>query len=124
MSGRLAVLGAGTLGEALIRGMIDAGVVRAEQVTVTAGHPERSAELVRALGVRSASRNVEAASGASVVILSVKPQTVPGVLEELQEVLDAPQVLVSVAASVGTAYIEKHLDRPVPVIRARFMAEE
>ena len=117
-AGRLAVLGAGRLGEALIRGMIDAEVVRAEDVTVTAGHAERVAELERALGVRGAASNAAAVRGADLVILGVKPQTVPAVLGELQDVLEPAQLLISVAASVGTAYIEKHLNRKVPVIRA------
>ncbi|TMQ73616.1 MAG: pyrroline-5-carboxylate reductase [Candidatus Eisenbacteria bacterium] len=117
-AGRLAVLGAGRLGEALIRGMIDAEVVRAEDVTVTAGHAERVAELERALGVRGAASNAAAVRGADLVILGVKPQTVPAVLGELRDVLEPAQLLISVAASVGTAYIEKHLNRKVPVIRA------
>jgi pyrroline-5-carboxylate reductase len=116
--GRLAVLGAGKLGEALIRGLVDAKVVRPLDVTVTAGHPERVAELNRTLGVRGAASNTEAARGARVVFLSVKPQTVPSVLAELKGVLEPSQLLISVAASVGTGFIEKHLDRPVPVIRA------
>jgi len=117
-NGRLTVLGAGKLGEALIRGLIDAGVVRAGDVTVTAGHAERIDHLARTLGVRGAASNAEAARGAGTLILSVKPQTVSAVLAELRGVLEPSQLLVSVAASVGSAFIEKHLDRPVPVIRA------
>ena len=116
--GRLAVIGAGKLGEALIRGMIDAEVVRPADVIVTAAHPERVAELTRALGVSGAASNAEAVRGARIVLLSVKPQTVPVVLTELRQVLEPSQLLISVAASVGTAFIEKHLDKPVPVIRA------
>jgi pyrroline-5-carboxylate reductase len=116
--GRLTVLGAGKLGEALIRGLIDAGVVRADDVTVTAAHAERVAQLTRALGVRGAASNAEAARGAGTLILSVKPQTVSAVLAELHGVLEPSQLLVSVAASVGSAFIEKHLERAVPVIRA------
>jgi pyrroline-5-carboxylate reductase len=116
--GRLAVLGAGKLGEALIRGMIDAGVVSAADVTVTAAHPERVAVLTAALGVRGAATNTEAVQGATIVLLAVKPQTVPVVLAEIRGALEPSQLLISVAASVGTAFIEKHLDRPIPVIRA------
>ncbi len=111
----LALLGAGKLGEALIRGLLDAQVFRPDEVTVTAAHPERVTQLARSLGVRGAG---EAAGSAAIILLSVKPQTVPAVLAELRSVLEPSQLLVSVAASVGTAFIEKHLDRPVPVIRA------
>ncbi len=114
----LAVLGAGKLGETLIRGLLDAGVVRAERVTVTAAHAERVEKLRSELGVRGASSNLEAARGADLVLLAVKPQQVPGVLKEIRGELKPPQILISVAASVSTAFIEKHLDHAVPVIRA------
>ena len=114
----LAVLGAGKLGETLIRGLLDAGVVSAGRVTVTAAHAERVAKLGAALGVRGAASNLEAVRGADLVLLAVKPQQVPVVLAEIGRALQPPQILLSVAASVSTAFIEKHLDHPVPVIRA------
>src|SRR6266545_7121424 len=109
----LAVLGAGKLGETLIRGLLDAGVVRAGRVTVTAAHPERVEKLRAALGVRGAESNLEAARGADLVLLAVKPQQVPVVLSEIRGALAPPQILISVAASVSTAFIEKHLDDAV-----------
>lgn len=115
---RLAVLGAGKLGEALIRGMLDAGVVQPADVVVTAAHPERVATLTQALGVRGAASNAEAVRGAGIVLIAVKPQTVPAVLEEIGPALEPAQLVISVAASVSTAFIEKHLPRPIPVIRA------
>jgi pyrroline-5-carboxylate reductase len=114
----LAVLGAGKLGETLIRGLLDAGVVQAGRVTVTAAHAERVEKLRADLGVRGGTSNLEAARGADLVLLAVKPQQVSLVLSELGAALKPPQILISVAASVSTAFIEKHLDHPVPVIRA------
>jgi pyrroline-5-carboxylate reductase len=114
----LAVLGAGKLGETLVRGLIDAGVVRASRVTVTAAHAERVEKLAADLGVRGAASNLEATIGADLVLLAVKPQQVALVLSEIRSALKPPQILISVAASVSTAFIEKHLDHPVPVIRA------
>jgi pyrroline-5-carboxylate reductase len=114
----LAVLGAGKLGETLIRGLLDAGVVSASRVTVTAAHAGRVEKLRADLGVRGAASNLEATRGADLVLLAVKPQQVPLVLSEIRGALKPPQILVSVAASVSTGFIEKHLDHPVPVIRA------
>ena len=114
----LAVLGAGKLGETLVRGLIDAGVVRANRVTVTAAHAERVEKLAADLGVRGAASNLEATIGADLVLLAVKPQQVALVLSEIRGALKPPQILISVAASVSTAFIEKHLDHAVPVIRA------
>jgi pyrroline-5-carboxylate reductase len=115
---KIAVLGAGKLGETLIRGLIDAGVVEAGDIAATAGHPQRVSQLKEQLGVRATLSNAEAAKGAAIVLLSVKPQTVPAVLQEVRGTLEPSQLLISVAASVSTTFIEKHLDRPVPVVRA------
>ena len=92
--------------------------MRAAQVTVTAAHEQRVRALVEKLGVHGARTNLEAARGAELILLAVKPQQVPVVLREIGEALEPHQLLVSVAASVSTAFIEKHLARPVPVVRA------
>ncbi len=115
---RIAVLGAGKLGETLVRGLIAAELVRAGDVTVTAGHPERSRELARRLGVRAASSNSAAIEHAQVVLLCVKPQQVGRVVDEIAPRLQRSQLLVSAAASMSTAFIEKRLARAVPVVRA------
>jgi pyrroline-5-carboxylate reductase len=115
---RLAVLGAGKIGETLLTGLLEAGVVEARNVTVTAGHAQRVDELRERLGVAGTLSNGMAAEPADVVILAVKPQTVPAVLEQIGDVLRPAQLLISVAASVGTAFIEKRLRQPVPVVRA------
>jgi len=79
----LAVLGAGRLGETLIRGLLDAGALQAGRVTVTAAHPERVAKLSNDLGVRGSASNLEATIGADLVLLAVKPQQVASVLAEI-----------------------------------------
>jgi pyrroline-5-carboxylate reductase len=115
---RLAVLGAGKLGEILIKGLIDAAIIKPANIVVTAGHQKRLDQVRERFSVTGTLSNKEAASTADVIILSVKPQTVAKVIEEIADVLKPHQILISVAASVSTAYIEKHLKNPVAVIRA------
>jgi len=114
---RIAVIGAGKLGEALIRGLLDARALEPDRIVVTAGSPERGGLLRDQLGVRAAASN-PAVRDADVVLLAVKPQQVAPVLEGLRGALREDQLLVSVAASVSIAFIEQRLDRPVPVVRA------
>jgi pyrroline-5-carboxylate reductase len=114
---RIAVLGAGTLGESLIRGLLDSGSKPADFV-VTAGHRTRVETLERSLGVSGAASNLAAVQGADLVILSVKPPTVPGVLDELRAATEPLPLLVSVAASVRIADLEAHLPAGTPVVRA------
>lgn len=115
---KLAVLGAGQLGETLIRGLLEAGLTDPGSVTVTTLHEVRRNDLARRLGVHAAASNAEAVRGADVVLLTVKPQQVVPVLREIGPLLTASQLLISAASSVSTAVIEKHLKARVPVVRA------
>jgi pyrroline-5-carboxylate reductase len=116
--GRLAVVGAGKMGEALIRGLLDASAIAPAHVAVTTGTGDRARQLAEQLGVRASESNRAAVGDSDVVVLAVKPQQVAPVLEELRGAWRPDQLLVSVAASVGTAYLETRLDAPVPVVRA------
>lgn len=115
---KLAVLGAGKLGEALLGGLLAADAVDAANVTVTAGHQPRVDEVTERFGVAGTLSNADAARGADVVLLCVKPFTVERVMEELKGVLRPEQLFVSVAASVGTAPIETMAGVALPVVRA------
>jgi pyrroline-5-carboxylate reductase len=115
---RIAVIGAGKLGETLIRGLLEAGVIEPEQIVVTTRHSERAEQVAASLGARAAASNAEAAASADLIILSVKPQSMPEVLEEIGPALRPGQLVISVAASVSTAFIEKHLPPSIPVVRA------
>lgn len=115
---RLAIIGAGKLGETLLKGLLDAGSIPPASVRVSAAHPERAAAVAARYGVTAAAGNAEAARDADLVLLCVKPQQVAPVLSELCDVLTPRQLLVSVAASASTRYIEERLAQPVPVVRA------
>jgi pyrroline-5-carboxylate reductase len=115
---KIALLGAGKLGETLIRGLIEADVIDIRNLIVTAGHQDRLDQLRHRFDVTGSLSNPDAAQSADIIILAVKPQTVPLVLSEITDALNPSQLLISVAASVSIAFIEKHLSLPVPVIRA------
>lgn len=103
---RVSFIGAGTMGEAIMRGLLQRGVVQARHVVASAPRPERRAYLVESYGVRTVPDNGEAARDSDVVILCVKPQTVPKVLPELREVLDTRQLVISIAAGVSLQTLE------------------
>jgi len=73
---KIAVIGAGKLGEALIAGMMDAGVVKKDQFIATAAHRERIDLLQKKLGIKTTLSNGEAVRKARIVLLCVKPQVV------------------------------------------------
>jgi pyrroline-5-carboxylate reductase len=114
----LAILGAGKLGETIARGLIEAGSIDAARITVTAAHRDRPERLARDLGVHAGASNRDAVQGAGLVIVAVKPQQVAAVLDDVRASLEPSQLVISVAASVGIAFIESRLRGPVPVVRA------
>lgn len=114
----IAVLGAGKLGEAIIRGLLAAGRTKPGQIVVTAAHRTRVEDLAQRLGVRTATSNAEAVKGAAMILLSVKPNQVDAVAREIAPHVSAKQLVVSVASSASTAFIEQRLKAGVPVVRA------
>jgi pyrroline-5-carboxylate reductase len=115
---RLAVLGAGKIGTILLQALLRANLIAREHATATVQHPERAANLAKELKIAVGTNNVEATSGADIVLVCVKPQTVGQVLEEVRAVARPDQLFISVAASVPTSYMERALDGDIPVVRA------
>jgi pyrroline-5-carboxylate reductase len=115
---KIAVLGAGKLGETLIKGLLDARVIEVGNIIVTAGHQARLDKMAERFGVAGTLSNRMAVESADIIVLSVKPQTVQLVMSEIGDALRPSQLVISVAASVSAAFIEKFLDSPIPVIRA------
>ncbi|MFD8083779.1 pyrroline-5-carboxylate reductase [Kitasatospora sp. NPDC059722] len=112
---KIAFLGTGKIGEALLSGLLRAGKDPAD-VLVTARRPERAAELADRHGVVAVS-NAEAAKLADTLILAVKPQDMGTLLEELAPHVSPDRLVISAAAGVPTAWFEERLAVGTPVVR-------
>jgi len=113
---RIAVLGTGKIGEVLVSGALRAGRPP-EEILITARRPERAAELAARYGVAAVS-NAEAAKAADTLILTVKPQDMGALLDELAPHLPADRLVISGAAGITTALIAGRLAIPgLPVVR-------
>jgi pyrroline-5-carboxylate reductase len=115
---RVAIIGAGRLGESLLRGILSSGWRDAADVVVTSRRPERLADLQDRFSVEGTSDNAAAVAGAGLVIVSVKPQDMPIVLAEIASAVTPEQTLLSVAAGTTTRFIEGHLPEGARVVRA------
>jgi pyrroline-5-carboxylate reductase len=115
---RLAVLGAGKMGGILLRALLDQRLFSSRHVLATVAHAEKAKRLARELHIPVSADNAAAIRRAEVILLCVKPQTVRAVLEEIRPNITPDKLLVSIAASVPTDYIEKTLAMEVPVVRA------
>jgi len=115
---KLAVLGCGKMGQALVAGLLGSGYSKAEDIVVTARRPERLTELADAYSVRTTVDNVEAVRGAELVVIAVKPQDIDDLLAEVSTHIGPSQTLLSVVAAIPTSLIESRLVEQVPVVRA------
>jgi pyrroline-5-carboxylate reductase len=115
---RLAVLGAGKLGGILIQAFGAQKLLAPKNVCATVLHAEKARSLSKHLKVAVSTDNRAAVRKADIVLLCVKPQVVGEVLEEIRPEVTAKKLVISVAASVPTTFVEKHLDPGVPVVRA------
>src|ERR1700740_734757 len=114
----LAVLGTGKLGGILLRAYLKQELFSPKRVTATVKHNEKASALAKELGVFVTTENRKAVHGADIVLLGVKPQVVGDVLKEIAPELNEKALVISVAASVPTNYIEQHAGAKVPVVRA------
>jgi pyrroline-5-carboxylate reductase len=110
-------VGAGNMGEALIRGLVAANVVPAKAIWASDARPERLTELEGKYGIQSTSDNVALIRRVDVVILAVKPQIMPAVLREIAPGITRKTLVISVAAGVPTTRIRTTLGRDARLIR-------
>ena len=115
---RIAVLGAGRIGEALIAGLLSSGWRTPADITASSRRPERVAELTETYGIGATTSNVEAAAGAALVVIAVKPQDIDVLLGEIGTAITPDQTVLTIAAATPTTTIERHLAAGVPVVRA------
>ena len=113
----LAFIGCGNMGEALVKGLLASKAAQPGQVRISARRPERVKELQAAYGV-GAGTNAEIVRASDVVVLAVKPQILDQVLRQLTNELTKDKLILSVAAGVPIAAIERRLHPPTRVIRA------
>jgi pyrroline-5-carboxylate reductase len=114
---RIAVLGAGKIGQTLVAGVLDAGVASKDSVMVVTKHRETLDAVRKKFGVRGTLSCAEAADFADVVLISVKPQTIREVLAETAPGVNPRKLVITTVASVPVSFVESALGAGIPVIR-------
>jgi pyrroline-5-carboxylate reductase len=116
---RIAVLGMGTMGRAIALGLLRAGEARRGEIVGTVRHAARAEEVARLVGVEVGLDSAAAAARAEVLLLCTKPHVTPGLLADLGEAgaLDHAPLVVSIAAGVSTARLERAAGRRLRVVR-------
>jgi pyrroline-5-carboxylate reductase len=113
----IAFIGAGNMGEALIRGLLSAKTVAPSQIIAADVRAERRDLFAKRFGVRTVSDNAEAVRAADIILLAVKPQQMNEALAGFKSVTTGSRLFVSIAAGVTTARIERELGGKTRVVR-------
>ncbi|XID94367.1 pyrroline-5-carboxylate reductase [Paenibacillaceae bacterium WGS1546] len=117
----LCFFGAGSMAEAILRGIVDAGLTDPKAVTVmNRSNAQRLRELEDRYGVVPAAsddKKTAALAAADVIVLGMKPKDAAAAIRGLKPVLRPNQLLVSVIAGLSISTIEQLLGRPQPIVR-------
>jgi len=120
MPHELGIIGAGAMAEAIARSVIASGAISKDQIVAADVSAARREVFAKQIGVRTVEKNEEAVRGARIVLLSVKPQQMKDALAAIGPVMGAQTLVVSIAAGISSAFMEKNLGdgKPWRIIRA------
>jgi pyrroline-5-carboxylate reductase len=114
---QVGIVGAGVMAEAMIAGLLADRAVRAAELVASHPRRDRRASLAAEHGIRVVARNRDAAEGADIVVLAVKPQMLRAVMRELAPSLTDGQVVLSIVAGATLKTLSAGL-RHAAVVRA------
>jgi pyrroline-5-carboxylate reductase len=105
----LAFIGSGTMAEAMIKGILNNGLTNPGRIIASGPRSERSREMEKRYGVKGTTDNREAAQASDIVVLSIKPQVLPVILDELRGSIQPHQLVFSIVAGARTKTIAQGL---------------
>jgi pyrroline-5-carboxylate reductase len=104
---KIAFVGGGVMGEAMLKGLLGQELIPADQITVSDPHQIRGDQLVALYQIHFTTDNVEAAKDADIVVLSVKPQVMGDIYQQLKGKLKESALVISIAAGVKLKAIQQ-----------------
>jgi pyrroline-5-carboxylate reductase len=110
-------IGAGNMGEVLIRGLIQSGSVKKTDILASDANQERLAYIAKTYGIRTSSSNTELVESASIVIIAVKPQNIDDLLDELSASSHEKHLFISIAAGITTEKLAAKMHHKSGIIR-------
>jgi pyrroline-5-carboxylate reductase len=107
---KIAFIGGGNMGEAMLAAVLEDGLAKPEAIWVSDVSTARRKALVQQYGVAAMASNREAIADKEIVVLAVKPQILPGVVAELNGQLKTGQVVLSIIAGAKIETLSKGLN--------------
>lgn len=114
----IVILGAGNMGSALMKGIINANLTPTAKITACGVHLDKLQRLSAQWRVNHTLNLVEAVEAAEIVLLCVKPQTLPKVLAQVRQAVRTDQLLISIVAGVKIAFIQNAIGKQVAIVRS------
>src|SRR5690625_100817 len=119
MINKIAFIGAGSMAEAIIAGIINKNVIKSEQIFVTnKNNEDQLMSLEEQYHVKCMNNKEMVVNDADIIVLSMKPNDVKEAVESIQDFLMPEQLIISVVAGVSTSLIAQLIQKHVPIIRA------
>ncbi len=112
---KLAFVGAGVMAESIIGGLLSRGMVAPERIVASHPRADRRARLEERFGIATVEGNREAAAGADLVLLTIKPQVLTAVMRQLHGRLEPRQVAISIIAGASLGSLSRGLGHDVIV---------
>lgn len=111
------LIGCGTMGSALLQGIIHKKLVDKNEIVVFDLDAERAKLLKEKMGIKIAADAQSLCSQAQKIFLAVKPQDMQELLLQIKPVLNPDHLLISIAAGLSISFFEKKLGKPLKIIR-------
>jgi pyrroline-5-carboxylate reductase len=118
LSGKIVgIIGAGNMGEVLIRGLIQSGKVAESEIIASDVSQDRLNHVSKTYGIRTTGSNVEVIENASIIIIAVKPQNIDNLLDELSHSSHEGHLFISIAAGITTDKLAAKMHHKSGIIR-------
>ena len=118
ISKKLFFIGSGNMASAIISGLLQSKLVSPDNIVCNDVVKEKVESLAAKYGVAMAESKGEAIIGSDIIFLSVKPQNMPQVFEEIKHFVKNNAIIISIAAGITTKFIEDSIGKEIAVIRA------
>ncbi|MFA6187030.1 MAG: pyrroline-5-carboxylate reductase [Phycisphaerae bacterium] len=113
---KIGFIGAGNMAQAIINGIINAKVYKPADIFLTDIRTDRIKQLCKQYKTKSAADNRQLVKAVDIVVLSVKPQNFPQVLDDIKTAVGKKHLIISIAAGITTSRIQNSLGN-VPIVR-------
>ncbi|MCI2049064.1 MAG: pyrroline-5-carboxylate reductase [Lachnospiraceae bacterium] len=110
-------IGLGNMAKAMISGILAGQLVQPGDITGSAATEETRQKVSADFGIRTSDSNSQVAAESDIIVLAVKPQYLPVVIEDINDNVDDSKLIVSIAAGKTTKQLTQYFSRPVKIVR-------